>query len=399
MIKNFFFFTLGNLRYRKLRSALTILGITIGVAMILTLQLLGRGLRSAVRAQLQQLGPDIIFVLPGEEGNPLAAVILGETLREKDAEAIRQVPGVEMAMPIVEKVGIMEFGGEQKTVNLHAQPVREMVAIFEGSQGFRLAEGRWLESEYARETVVADKIAHKRFDQPVRVGDEITLKGRRFTVVGILKPIGEETHDRSVFISETNFRSLTGIRDSIRSIMVKAKPGVAVADLADDIRYRLERQVGLERFSVFTSDKAERMVGDIIGIIELVLAAIASVAVVVGGIGIMNTMFMTVMERTRDIGVMKAVGASHRDILFIFLMESGLLGLLGGFLGSAIGSALAIAAGALAKSRGFELLDVAPDPALVAEIILIALFFGIASGVLPARRAALLDPVEALRYE
>ncbi|OGL79310.1 hypothetical protein A3F28_02915, partial [Candidatus Uhrbacteria bacterium RIFCSPHIGHO2_12_FULL_57_11] len=303
MIYQFFILTLNNLRYRQLRSWLTALGIVIGVAMILALLLLGSGLRAAVAGQLQQFGSDLIYVLPGEEGNPIMSAILGDALRDKDAAAVREVAGVETAMPIVERLSMMEFGGQQKTINLHAQPLEEMKIVFEGSQGFRLSEGRWPASEHSREIILGHSVAYKRFDEDARLGDEVIVHGRKFTVVGIMKLIGEETHDRSVFISLENFRSLTGVRDNIRSIVVKAEPGLSLDDLAEDIRYRLEQQVGLERFSVFTSGKAARLVGNIIGVLELALSAIASVALLVGGIGIMNTMYMSVMERTRDIGV------------------------------------------------------------------------------------------------
>ena len=399
MIYQFFILTLNNLRYRQLRSWLTALGIVIGVAMILALLLLGSGLRAAVAGQLQQFGSDLIYVLPGEEGNPIMSAILGDALRDKDAAAVREVAGVETAMPIVERLSMMEFGGQQKTINLHAQPLEEMKIVFEGSQGFRLSEGRWPASEHSREIILGHSVAYKRFDEDARLGDEVIVHGRKFTVVGIMKLIGEETHDRSVFISLENFRSLTGVRDNIRSIVVKAEPGLSLDDLAEDIRYRLEQQVGLERFSVFTSGKAARLVGNIIGVLELALSAIASVALLVGGIGIMNTMYMSVMERTRDIGVMKAVGASRRDILIIFLIESGLIGLVGGAAGVALGTALGYGAEFVAASQGFVFLDVSLRPLLAAQMIFFALALGTLSGLLPARRAARLEPVEALQYE
>jgi putative ABC transport system permease protein len=388
-----------SLLHRKLRAVLTAIGIVIGIAVVVALMLLSRGLQDAVTAQLRQFGSDLLIAVPGDVSNPVAALAGRGTFRERDIEAVSGVPGVAAVMPTFEgRLVTGEFKGEKKLVSLHAQRWALIKSIFEESQGFKIADGRWPAKEDDREVVLGANFAEEAFKRSVAVGDVLALRGRQFVVSGILASTGEQNHDNSVFISIEMARRVTGERDNYSVMIVKAEPGRELAALADDVSAVLAGQKGLEDFSVITPDKAAAAVSNIIGVVELILSLIAVVAVGVGGIGIMNTMYTSVLERTRDIGIMKAVGATRRKILSLFVLESGALGLLGGAVGLAGGAGLAKAVAALARQRGFRALIIDLDAGMMLAVLSAALAVGAIAGVLPARQAAGLKPADALKY-
>ncbi len=400
MLGELFTLSTRSLAFRRLRSALTVLGVVIGVSLVLSLFLLGAGLREAVEGRLRAFGTDLLVVFPGDESSPLIGLLSDLQVRDRDVEAIADVPGVHTVMPIDERSLVrVSFRGEEKSLRLHAQPIKAIRSVFEESSGFRLREGEWPSNEDVREVVLGVTTADKTFDEPVRAGDSLEIKGRRFTVTGILDSIGEPNHDSAVFISLKNQRSLVGARTGVASVTVKLNPGEDPERMAEEVRRTLLRQPGIGDVSVLTSRKAGDIAGDIIGVLQLVLSGIAAVALVVGAVGVMNTMFTSVLERTREIGVMKAIGATDRAVQAVFVMESGTIGAIGGLIGTIAGAALAKAAEAVAHQQGFLLLDVRVDLPLFLMVFIGSFVLGTLSGYLPARRAARLSPVQALRYE
>lgn len=388
------------LRYRQRRSWLTIVGVIIGISLVVTIILLSGGLKNAIVDLLQVFGQDAITILPGDEENAVSFLISPLKFRDKDVDAVRKTQGVETVVPIAEGyLADVTFTGETKKVNLHAQPFREMRLVFESSQGFRVIEGEWPESEKSREVLLGNRLARFRFKEEIGVGDELIIKGKRFTVKGIFAEIGESTHDNSVFLSMDNFRQLTGVRDNIFSINAKVMSGYNINEVGERIRENLGEVPGVEDFMILTGEKAQAIVGRVIGVLGFVLTGIGIFTLVVGGVNIMNTMYTSVLERTRHIGVMKAVGATSRQIGTLFVIESGLIGLVGGVIGTAVGIALAKLVELIAHQAGFQLLSVRIQPLWILGVLLLTLFVGIISGFLPARQAASLRPAEALRYE
>ena len=194
-------------------------------------------------------------------------------------------------------------------------------------------------------------------------------------------------------------RGLFNKTDFINAMVVKVKPGFTQDQVVADLEQKLERRLGEGNFDIFTPDQILRQLNTILGIVQAVLGGIAAIALLVGGIGIMNSMFTAVLERTREIGVMKAVGARNSDVLHIFLVESGLIGSMGGLVGIIVGFAIAKAVEYGARLAGFSLLSVRLDITLVIVALLFSFLIGMLSGALPAYRAARLKPVDALRYE
>ncbi|MEK9152075.1 MAG: FtsX-like permease family protein, partial [Patescibacteria group bacterium] len=277
------------------------------------------------------------------------------------------------------------------------QPWALISTIFEESQGFRIASGAWPEREDVPEVVLGAQFARTAFSRPLGLNDALVIKGRAYVITGILHEIGEQNHDNAVFISTVMLRKVLGRRDGFSVMLIKVEPGVSLADLSGKVERALGAQKGLEQFSVLTPDKAAQIVGDVIGMIELVLFLVAAVAVVIGGIGVMNSMYTSVLERTREIGVMKAIGATTAHVVGLFLLESGMFGLAGGIAGSLGGAALAKAVEAIARGYGIPFLAVKFDGLIIGQVLLYTFIVGIIAGVMPALEAARLNPSVALR--
>lgn len=386
--------------FRKRRTFLTVLGIVIGSTLILTLVLLGEGMERALASQLQAFGSDLVYVMPGKEGDPLAGLFSGGgELKDEDLRRIRGLRGVELVMGFQVKDFRVEYAGEEKVVNVSASPWAETRAVFERSQGFDIDKGAWPERDEQDLVVLGKLAARDRFSRPVQVGEELVISGKRFAVAGILKPIGNADDDARIYMSTDRFRALTGERGGSMMAIARVEEGLEARRVADDVKFELERRRGSGDFTVFTSDNALEIVGSVLGVVQLVLGAFAAVALIVGGVGIMNTMFTSVLERTREVGIMKALGATDRSILLLFLGEAGLLGAIGGGLGIAVSYAFAMAIELAASSRDLAILQIDFDPAIVLGTLVFTFLIGSVFGAIPAVRAARLRPTEALRYE
>lgn len=399
MIGKFFVLSLRNLRHRKLRSWLTILGIIVGVALIVSLVSLGQGLENAISQQLKVFGGDLITVLPGEETDPALGIIGGGSIRDKDVDELRDIPGVNLVLPFEIEFLQVEFKGETRATTIHGSPIQETKEIYTENRGLGLIVGDWPKRDDSSEVVLGFKIASKKFDKEVFVGDEIRIKGKKFIVVGILQELGSSEDDNAVYMSLDNIRRITGKQGTVRMSLVRVEEGVDQDAVAAEIKFRLGRERGSADFTVLTAEKTQSIVGDIIGTIQLSVLFIAIFAIIVGAIGVMNTMYTSVLERRREIGIMKSIGATDGDILSIFIIESGVIGIIGGVIGTAIGLGLAKSAEIAAVRSGFKFLQIYISVEFVLAVLFFAFLLGIISGVLPARQASKLNPAEALRYE
>ncbi|PIS39210.1 MAG: hypothetical protein COT33_03205 [Candidatus Nealsonbacteria bacterium CG08_land_8_20_14_0_20_38_20] len=401
MFKSFLILTLKSIRYRPLRSWLTILGIVIGIMLVVVIFALGDGIQNAVARLLQQFGSDLIIIFPGKETNPLFAFAGGQKFKEDDLLNLNKIRGVRVVVPMTIAVLNVEFNGEKKSVMFHSQPWREYRIIAEESQALKLVEGKWPESDDSREVLLGYRVAFKLFKTRPRVGDDLIIKGRRFKVAGIFSEVGLQEEDNQICMSHKDFQALTSQRGTASSAALKLEKGANIDLVAKQIKFQLSRQEVVRDFSVLTPEKANQIIGNVFSIIELVLVVIALVSLVVGAVGVMNTMYTSVLERTKQIGIMKAIGASSEAVLSLFLIESGMIGLVGGILGIILGITLAYIIGLAAANFGVRgLFSFASLDFFGFFVILVITFItGIISGILPARQASRMEPAEALRYE
>lgn len=401
MFKNFLLLTLKGIRYRPKRSWLTILGIVIGIMLVVIILSLGSGIQNSIAKAMQMFGSDLIVIMPGKETNPFMAFLGGQKFRESDLMPLEEIEGVEFILPRDFGMLNIEYKGEKKSILGHAAPWHGMANILEKMQGIDLESGKWPTDDKAREVVLGYMTAKNLFKTPIKLNDEIIVKSKRMKVVGTISEIGNQMDDNILYLSLDVFRDLTGSRGGAVSALAKTAPDANKDLIAKQIKFQLSKQDVVREFSVLTPEKAGRLVSDVLTIVELALVMIALISLLVGAVGIMNTMYTSVLERTKQIGVMKALGASSESILSLFLIESGMIGLVGGVFGILLGLGIAFVIGLAAGELGVKglFLFASLDFLGLLVILLITFITGVVAGVLPARTAARMEPAEALRYE
>ncbi len=402
-VREYFYLALRNLKSRRLRSWLTIFGIVIGVFLIISLISLSEGLKESVMRQLKMLRGDIIFVMPGggKITDMMTAFLGGMELNEEDIKVIERTRGVERVVPFPFVAEVVRWEGKREISFLAGINWDKSISILRDDMGYQTAEGRFPISG-KKETLVGNLVPKEIFPT-LKIGDEITIKGRRFEVVGILKSVGNKQDDSMVMIDLDDFRIITGKREGAPMVIVKPSQDFSVNRVAENIKINLEergkRKMGEDApvFSVITGETWASLAENIMGLVQAVILAFASIALVVGGIGIMNTMYTAVRERTREIGIMKAIGAKNSEILTIFLIESGIIGVIGGMGGTVLGIIFAKAVEIYGQIHPLFYITASVSPGLIIFSLVFSFLVGCLSGFFPARRAANLKPVEALR--
>ena len=397
----------------KLRSALTMLGIIIGVGAVITLVSVGKGVENYVTGQFQSIGTNLLFVVPGrvDEAGPPRARRTGRPLTMADVAAIAdplRVPDAVAVAPELSGYATITRGKQ----DAYAQ-VGGVTPEYESVRNWRVQEGSFLTTEdligNARVAVLGTTVARKLFEEgEYPLGQTIKINNVSFRVVGIMEKRGGSgfgDQDNTVFVPITTAqsrlfpnRTVSGERQ-VSVIYVQAASEERMEDAQRQITDLLRERHNItyrddDDFTVINQADLISVFGEITGVLTLFLGAIAAISLLVGGIGIMNIMLVSVTERTREIGLRKAVGAKRRDILLQFLIEAVVLALIGGGVGIVLG-----AIGAAAVSQLAEGLRTSVTP----QSILLATGFsaavGLFFGIYPATRAARLNPIDALRYE
>jgi putative ABC transport system permease protein len=393
------------LRANKVRSALTMLGIIIGVMSVVVLISIGQASQSYITQQVQGLGASVLIVTPGNPkagGGPGGAMAVAQTLTIDDARAIENLPAIEYATASARIFPLIKVGNKQQVVNTLGSETTIL-----NVQSVKIGDGRMFSGQEGKQgrrvVVIGDKLYRDLFvDQhldPWRTG--MKIEGQRYRVVGIMASQGASAFgsvdDQMIIPIRTFQQNLKG-GNRLQSVMIKATDPQYLPMVQEQLRELLRSRHKLRHrddddFKVQTQAEVLATVGTITNVFTGLLAGIASISLLVGGIGIMNIMLVSVRERTREIGVRKAVGAKRRDILVQFLIESAALSVAGGLIGIVVG--LLIAWGA---TRAFNLPTIISPLAVIGSFVFSAAV-GIFFGIYPANHAAKLDPVDALRYE
>jgi putative ABC transport system permease protein len=404
MLFDYFRIALSNLTRRKLRSWLTVIGIFIGIMAVVGLVSLSQGMENAILKEFKKMGTDRILLTPGGAAfGPVGGFLSPTKFYQEDYDAIKNIRGLEIAAPVYSETAYITFGRETKQQLVWGFPTDSDSLDFYRTQSmFDVNDGRMLRASDNYKVVIGWNIANELFDKTIKVGDTVYIDARAFEVVGIHeKKGGAISSDDVIRIPLETAREVFMEPDEITAIFIKVREGFDVDTVAENLKKKLrsyrEVKEGEEDFSVQTSAQAIAAFEAILRVIQAVLVGLAAISLLVGGVGIMNTMYTSVVERTREIGIMKSVGARNSAIMVIFLIESGLLGALGGAIGVLTGLGIGKAAEFAAMQYGVESLKAYMGAPLIIGALLFAFIVGAAAGTLPAIQAAKLSPVDALR--
>jgi putative ABC transport system permease protein len=411
MFKDYFKLAWENITHRKVRSWLTIIGIVIGIAAVVALISLGQGVKKVITDEFAKAGTDKIYVLPGGglSSGPPGSVKGLQPLTEHDTEVVRRTKGVREATGILQKPGKIEYNKKIYFSSVVGMPLDGTQKLLEEAYNFEYTVGRGLKSGDKYKLVIGSDLAKgKTLGKPLTVGDRLKIEGQEFEVIGQLKSMGDPGIDGAIVIPKETSQELFKVNypqgHEESQIIARTEIGEDPSVIAENIKRELRRsrdvKEGEEDFSVQTTEQLLASFGVILDALSAIVIGIAAISLFVGGVGIMNTMYTAVLQRTNEIGVMKAIGAKNSHILTIFLIESGMLGLIGGVIGLLIGMGLS----SLIAFVGRTFLDTQLLYAyfpwyLILGALSFAFIVGALSGILPAIQASRQSPVEALRYE
>lgn len=407
MIKDYFKMAFTNLSHRRIRTFLTLIGIFVGIAAVVALVSLAQGFQNYLDTEFKELGADKILINPAgsafglNDKNP-------DPLTTKDIEIIRDVNGVKEVSSYSYEVSTVTWGDNDQTfATIITYPLDENRKLLEEITTSEIISGRRLKKEDKFKAVIGYNYQNSnKFSENLITGKKIIIENKQFEVIGINDKIGSQQDDEAIYITQEAYFEIypDENKEEVGAIFVRVKDGESPSEIVEkiekDLRKNRNVKEGEEDFEVTTFEDLIQSFLNIFNIVQVVLVGIAAISLVVGGIGIMNTMYTAVIERTKDIGVMKAIGARNSDVLLIFVIESGFLGLVGGAMGVILGIILAKTVEYFGTNAfGTELLKAAMPWWLILGALAFAFTLGAVFGTLPARRASKMNPVDALRTE
>ena len=403
MYKESFLMAWASLIANKLRSLLTMLGIIIGVAAVIALVSIGNGVKQDIEDSISSLGSNLLVVLPGAPRTPGARPSQGsmKSLKISDYEAIAKLEGVKAASPMTNGSYVVIYQNKNWTTS-----VAGVNANFQDVNNWTMTSGRFFSDKNVqnreRVAVVGQTVVKNLFADEDPVGKEIRVKNIPFRVIGVLKSKGNGTmgndQDDTVLIPyTTSMERVEGI-DYLRRVYVVAKDDEGIDRLQADIENLLRvrhniKDTNLDDFNIQNMKSIMETVAQTTGTFTLFLGAVAAISLVVGGIGIMNIMLVSVTERTREIGVRKALGATYSVIVTQFLIEAVVISLMGGFIGIAFGIGASKVIGIVSGMS-----TIVSVPTIIMSFAF-SMAIGLIFGIYPARKAAKLNPIDALHYE
>ncbi len=350
------------------------------------------------------------MVFPGGEGDlgldTYREVIFGNELNREEIDAIKRARGVDTVLEMPFTVTQVRWQSENEMVFIWGIDMERGLEVIRDDMGWYPREGSF--PRPGRREVVLGHLVSRNIFPGIEVGDEISIEGRRYTVSGILRSLGHRENDTTILFHLPDYREVTGTRDGTPVAIVRIEEGfdlnVAVGNIEMSLEEMAIRRRGVmeeSSYTVVSSEAMMELIETILGTIQGVIMALSGVAILVGAVGIMNSMFTSVKQRTKEVGILKAVGARRRDIINVFLVESGIIGFLGGVIGLILGLSAAYIGGVIISQSPeiFVPIEAQTPIELIFGALLFSFLLGCLSGYLPARKAANLNPVDALMYE
>ena len=405
MLKDYLIFSVKNLRNRKLRSWLTMIGIIIGITAVVSLIGMGQGLKVAISSQFGDIGTDKLAVMAsGGMGPPGTGVVT--PLTKDNVKKIEQVNGVKNAVGRLTRSGKLVYNDHAAFGMAASMAEGDDRKLIEEALNLEAGEGRLLRDGDSKKTVLGSNLGEENagFGKQIVVGSKVFIQDEAFEVIGFLEKKGSFLIDGIVLVEEDDLRKILDIPDDDMDVIaVQVHPNADMKAVQDNIEkvMRKERDVdkGEEDFTVQTPQAVLAQVNSTLFAVQLFVYIIAAISIVVGGIGIMNTMLTSVLERTKEIGIMKSIGARNSTVFSLFFIESGLIGSIGGILGAIIGISIAMGLAFVGRlALGSELIRADISIWLIVGSIFGSFLLGSIFGVIPAINASKLNPVDALRH-
>ncbi len=410
MLKDNFNLAYKNIKERMSRSILTLLGISIGIMAIIALMGIGEGMQEAVSGELSSLS-DTILVTAGGSSDDFDLLTKGldengEYLTERDIADLNRIQGIKEVSTQLSGSGVITFNSENAYVSLTGMSIDSQNLAYDSED---LDSGYLLEEGDQNKCVIGYSIAHEKFDTEISVGSRIKINDEKVVVKGIFSKQGMgglTSTDSIVILTARDFEKITG-ESNIKAAIVRVTNPAEVEAIAEEIEQAINENHGSDDFASATAmSSLLDTIQNILGILSMVLIAIAAIALVVASIGIMNTMLTSVMERTREIGIMKAIGAENKDVMSVFIIEGMLVSIVGGIIGILLGifgsqAMASILSGMGAGGPPGSNMTLTPVITLYSIVLAVSvsLIVGVVSSLYPAWKAARMSPIEAVRYE
>lgn len=392
MIKDYLLLIFKDVKGRKFSSLLTFFAISLGILSIFVIVLVGQGFEQSIQEQFEQLGSNRIYITAS--GSSMNSLNFQEGLTDSDKRFIESKPYISEVYPYFIKSAQVKYGREYKrNLVLGASPGED----FFKNMNLEIEEGRFPKENERYYAVVGPKFAEDVFNREVVVGSSIEINGSKFNVIGILKSWGNPEDDKSVYVNFETIRDLYGKEKIVHYFEAKVRDEYDVNTAASNLERSLENRLGEDKVNIRTLEQMLSSFTNILDIVRLTLGGIALITLLVGALGIINTMYVIITEKTKDIGIMKAIGARNLDIFMIYVLEAGLFGLIGGIVGIALGSAGALGFEAWAKANGFSFLNITINVSVVVVLLVFSFLVGAIAGFLPSYKASRLNIVEAFR--
>jgi putative ABC transport system permease protein len=406
MLADLFKYIVQNIRHRVMRSSLTILSILIGIMAIYALVSFGQGVSKYVSDIATQSGADKVIAMPAGAGVPGTT---GTYLTDEDLSLIRKTNGVAEATAMIMRSAEVKRKEGERGKYTYAMGLstaqNEQALITDSFTGIGIEKGRALKKGDGRKIVVGHSylVANKIFPKALKVGDTLLVNNVQFEIIGFYAEIGSAQDDAQIYMTNEQIKDLYAIGDQYGMIFIRAEKTIPPSELATRLTEKLRKEKGQkegqEDFTVQSYEQLLETFGTVITVLNAILVIIAGISVLVAAVNITNTMYTAVLERTKEIGIMKAVGARNSHILTIFFFEAGALGFIGGALGILTGYGLAKIGQVVLANIGYGALKPFFPWWLTVGCLLFAFAIGAGSGFLPALQASRQRPVDALRYE
>lgn len=394
---------LKNIKKRKLRSILTIISVTIGIASIIALILISDGLFNSVEKQFMDMGINNIYVTPvnfggGANGEFGSSSRLSDDIKltERDVKDIERLAEINQVFGISYKIGKITVSNQDEYAFVIMADRKKADDIFE-TMNLEIQKGTSLQGKNGHVAIIGSYFADGLFEKEVKIGSKIKIEDVDFKVIGILETIGNTQDDSQIYIPKDAGEDIFGTNDELQQIMITIKDGYDVDEVKEKIQNKLEKTHEENTFTVITAKQILSLIKNILNSLQILLITIAAISVIVGSVGIMNSIYTSVIERTKEVGILKSIGAKINDILFIFVSESIILSIIGGLIGLIFGIGIAKAVELYAAYRNFDMLHIIVNPEIIIITLILSIIIGLIAGVLPARKASKMNAVDALK--